>query len=458
MTDASRRRFLKVLAGGAAAGVTTQLPLRALADPPNGAQEFFIFIHAAGAWDVMLGLDPRNERRGLIEPPNTDVLDVSALDRWTDSPLDGDTQSFAPVRPTGSNITFGPAIGELASLYDRLTVVNGIAVNTVSHPDGTVFAATGRHLAGGRSPESSIDTLIANEFGREALFPVISMNFPSWFVGANLDRRVMPLRTGGVDTVGRTLNRSALYTTAADRDAVTVALTQEARDLAARQQYPEVFNGMALQYEGLRRMLQSNLRSVFDGAMLTSMYPSLVPTAAGQRYRFFQSGAVNAAFAVEAMKRNVVRCVSFAIGSFDTHSTNYRNQALLQQELFAILARLVRALDTAPHPTIATDRLSAHTHILVVSEFCRTPQINLSGGRDHYPNGSALVISPAFRSNFVYGSSDPEQLLPRASGMFSDGMRAIAPPDLLATFLGAFGVDPRRYMRDGEVVRALLRG
>lgn len=41
--------------------------------------------------------------------------------------------------------------------------------------------------------------------------------------------------------------------------------------------------------------------------------------------------------------------------------------------------------------------------------------------------------------------------------MFTDGMRAIAPPDLLATFLGAFGVDPRRYMRDGEVVRALLR-
>jgi hypothetical protein len=28
---------------------------------------------------------------------------------------------------------------------------------------------------------------------------------------------------------------------------------------------------------------------------------------------------------------------------------------------------------------------------------------------------------------------------------------------LLATFLGAFGVDPRKYMRDGEVVRELLK-
>jgi hypothetical protein len=40
---------------------------------------------------------------------------------------------------------------------------------------------------------------------------------------------------------------------------------------------------------------------------------------------------------------------------------------------------------------------------------------------------------------------------------FVDGERAISPPDLLATFLGAFDVNPRKYMRDGEIVRELLR-
>ena len=39
----------------------------------------------------------------------------------------------------------------------------------------------------------------------------------------------------------------------------------------------------------------------------------------------------------------------------------------------------------------------------------------------------------------------------------ADGMRAVAPPDVLATFLSAFDVDPRRYMRDGDVVRSILR-
>jgi uncharacterized protein (DUF1501 family) len=95
--------------------------------------------------------------------------------------------------------------------------------------------------------------------------------------------------------------------------------------------------------------------------------------------------------------------------------------------------------------------------VLVVSDFCRTPGINLAGGRDHYPNNSALVISPRFRGGVVLGRTDPEQLLPVDARTFADGARPIAPPDLLATFVHAFGIEPRRYLRDGEVVPELLR-
>ena len=93
---------------------------------------------------------------------------------------------------------------------------------------------------------------------------------------------------------------------------------------------------------------------------------------------------------------------------------------------------------------------------MVVSDFCRTPMINLSGGRDHYPNNSSLIISPKFRGNFVYGKSDVDQLLPLPSGAFADGMRPITPPDILTTFVSALGANPRKYLRDGEVVQALL--
>ena len=119
---------------------------------PRATREFFVFIHASGGWDVTLWADPRNEKRGIVDPATTDNTDTAPLHRWVDAPHDGDVKSFAPVRPAGSNIAFGPGIGELADMYDRLTVVNGLSMNTVSHPDGTAFSATGRHLTGSRVP------------------------------------------------------------------------------------------------------------------------------------------------------------------------------------------------------------------------------------------------------------------------------------------------------------------
>jgi hypothetical protein len=294
--------------------------------------------------------------------------------------------------------------------------------------------------------------MLSNELGREQLLPTVSIRYPSAFVGENLDRRVVPLAVDDVGSISRTLARAQLYDANGERDRVTAMLTEEARDLAKRSTYPDVLDGMALQYESLRKMLGSHLEDVFSTGGLRKAHPEF-----DYRARFAGGPAVNAAFAVEAMKRNVVRCVSFAVGGFDTHGNNYRGHAQLQQETFGLVADVIKALDATPHPTRIGHKLSEHTHILVVSDFCRTPQINLGMGRDHYPNNSALVVSPRFKTNFAFGRTDADQLLPQPAKRFADGERAIAPPDLLATFLAAFGVKPRKYMRDGEVVPELLK-
>jgi uncharacterized protein (DUF1501 family) len=93
---------------------------------------------------------------------------------------------------------------------------------------------------------------------------------------------------------------------------------------------------------------------------------------------------------------------------------------------------------------------------MVLSDFCRTPMINLNMGRDHYPNNSSLIISPRFRGNFVFGKSDHDQLLPLNAKTFSDGERPISPPDILRTFVSAFGAEPGKYLRDGEGVPEVL--
>ena len=449
----TRRNVLRVLAASAAAAVTGLPSIDALADATAQSDtEFFVFIIALGGWDVTLWADPRNELKGIVHPASTENTDTSQVKRWVDAPLDAAFKSYELVRPKGSNLVFGPGIGDLVDMPDRITVINGLEMNTVAHPDGQVFSTTGRHPLGGRVAASSVDTILANETGREQLLPIVSVRYPSSYVGANLDRRVVPLSIDDVGSISRTMARAQAYDADPERDRVTAMLSEEARDLAKRSTYPDVLDGLAVQYEGLRRMLGSNLQDVFSGNGLRKAHPEL-----DYKRRFTGGPAVNAAFAVEAMKRNVVRCVSFAIGGFDTHANNYRTHAQLQQETFGLIADLVKSLDATPHPTKHGAKLSEHTHILVVSDFCRTPQINLAMGRDHYPNNSALVVSPRFRGNFVFGKTDVEQVLPQPAKKFLDGERPIAPPDLLATFLSAFGVDPRKYMRDGEVVPELLR-
>jgi hypothetical protein len=447
-----RRTFFKVLAGAAAA--YAGLPsVESVARAASASEsEFFVFLIAAGGWDVTLWADPRNELKGIVHPASTENTDTAPLKHWVDAPLAEGARTFELVRPRNSSLVLGPGIGDLVDHVDRLTIVNGLEMNTVAHPDGQIFSTTGRHQQGGRVAASSVDTVLSNELGREQLFPTVSVRFPSSFVGDDLDRRVVPLAIDDVGSISRTLSRFRAYDSDRERDLVTAMLSEEARDLAKTSTYPDVLDGVALQYGSLRKMLSSSLQDVFSGNGLRKAHPEF-----DYKARFAGGPAVNAAFAVEAIKRNVVRCVSFAVGGFDTHGNNYRGQAQLQQETFDLVASLLRALDATPHPTKPTAKLSEHTHILVVSDFCRTPQINLGMGRDHYPNNSALVVSPRFKGNFSFGRTDPEQLLPQPAKKFVDRERAIAPPDLLATFVSAFGVDPRKYMRDGEVVPELLR-
>jgi len=435
-----RRDALKLLAGGAAA-VSLHPLLRAAGSQPD---DFFIFIHAAGGWDVTLWSDPRNERRGITEPATTATLETGALRYWRNR-----ADSFEPLATKGH--VLGPAIGGLYDLADRLTIINGIAMNTVSHPDGIAYSCTGRHRTGGTLPESSIDVLVANERGLAQMMPGVSVRFPSAFVGTHLDRRAVPLRIADVGALTHSFERSPDYLDDADRTAITAVLSEEATALARSSTHPATYEQLANQQQSLAKLLTGDFTHAFSRKQLESAYPQF-----NYRGRAHGKQAVVGAFAVEAIRRNVVRCVSFALGQLDTHGANYRTHGTVLQELFDLVAAIVKLLDTTPHPTSPTARLSERTHILVVSEFCRTPQLNTNGGRDHYPNNSALVISPRFRGGRSFGSTDPDQLLPLDFGKFADGARPLAPPDVLATFLGAFGINPRRYMRDGEIVKALL--
>jgi hypothetical protein len=81
------------------------------------------------------------------------------------------------------------------------------------------------------------------------------------------------------------------------------------------------------------------------------------------------------------------------------------------------------------------------TLVVAVGEFGRTPKINNSGGRDHWPDCySVLFAGGGVKGGAVYGASDKIGAYPAAD--------PVTPSDLAATIFWRFGIDPATEVRD----------
>ena len=119
---------------------------------------------------------------------------------------------------------------------------------------------------------------------------------------------------------------------------------------------------------------------------------------------------------------------------FDTHVDGYnrlKNQMLppLDQGLSALLDDL--------HESGRIEE----TLVVLLTEFGRTPKVNGSGGRDHYPKVYTVALAGAGVSEgLLYGTSD-------ASGAFP-ASQAATPADLHASIFHALGIAPNRTIHD----------
>ena len=82
------------------------------------------------------------------------------------------------------------------------------------------------------------------------------------------------------------------------------------------------------------------------------------------------------------------------------------------------------------------------TLVVGLAEFGRTPKVNSSAGRDHWPDCFSIVLAGGgVRGGTVHGASDEFGAYPASD--------PVTPGDLAATLYWRFGVDPRLEMRDG---------
>jgi hypothetical protein len=81
------------------------------------------------------------------------------------------------------------------------------------------------------------------------------------------------------------------------------------------------------------------------------------------------------------------------------------------------------------------------TLVVAMGEFGRTPRINGTGGRDHWPDCyTAVLAGGGVQGGAVYGASDRSGAYPACD--------PVTPADVAATIFWRFGIDPRAEIRD----------
>lgn len=125
------------------------------------------------------------------------------------------------------------------------------------------------------------------------------------------------------------------------------------------------------------------------------------------------------------------RMVSVNYGSWDHHSNikgSFENQA---PQFDMAFARLIRDLEERG--------LLDSTLVLVSSEFGRTPKINSTNGRDHYPRVFSVALAGGgVKKGFVYGKSDALGAEPEEN--------PVGPEDLARTMYRLLGINASKRL------------
>jgi hypothetical protein len=142
-----------------------------------------------------------------------------------------------------------------------------------------------------------------------------------------------------------------------------------------------------------------------------------------------------AALLARRLVQSGVRFVEIQYGSWDTHSDNFGGHKRLMADIDAPYAALLEDLSRSG--------MLQDTMVLLMTEFGRTPRINVGQGRDHWSrNWCAGLAGGGIAGGRVIGRTN------ELGTEIED--RPVAVGDLYATLYSAFGIDPdKKYLTPG---------
>jgi hypothetical protein len=427
----NRRHLLQL---GGVMGLGLVLPRSARAQDRYGGPVLLHF-HAGGGWDPTLFCDAKPESGDAMKPLNQDsyasTTDLNGIKvpadprgryvvageyAWTGEGYIQDTPIESPER------FFRSPAGQ------RFLVINGIDTRTNSHETGTQFLGCGHmtqeypalaamvaarvaverdlpmaFLAGGAYNITG-DVIASSRFDRDRLaniaFPYRpdANNAMSQFMNPKVQQRLLQAKS---DRIAALAEAPLL-----PRAQKQVAILREAQEGSA---------GLSL------------LADVFQAANLNfDQISNILPFQTDQSLSWMRQGDrwTNFTRPIESLLRcfasGVAASATYSIPrGFDTHDGHDQNQsASLAWQLLALRYTMVRAEALG---------LSNRLHVLVTSDFGRTPMYNNNNkGKDHWNVTSVLVAGPGIRGGRAVGVSDaghkpgevnPDNLTPQAGGL-----------------------------------------
>jgi uncharacterized protein (DUF1501 family) len=398
---------------------------------------------SASGWIETLAADTAahpNRRKSCIllwmsgGPSQTDTFDPK--------PGHANSGPFKPIATAVPGTLLGPHLPKLARQAKDLAIIRSMSSKEGDHGRATYYLRTG-YLPQGAVRYPTLGSLVANEFDDESaelpgfvsISPVRAINaaaFTSGFLGPKCAPLTIGERNlaGGVEAGNSSLRVEdldiprGLGRPRAD-ERLNLMLTLQEEFMTSRRGAPSLSHQNA--YRRAVKMMRSSAAKAFD----LDEEPAAVQDAYGRNP--FGQGCLLARRLVERGVPFVEVTLSSVDGSmslgWDTHAQN-----------FDTVEKLCGVLD-AGWSTLMNDLRSRglldSTLIVWMGEFGRTPKINESAGRDHYPNAwSTVLAGGGIRGGQVIGNTgtDGEQIKDRP----------VMVPDLLATVIMGLGIDPSK--------------
>ncbi len=368
----NRREFLGDLVAYSSLGLMCPKVFADTLTPPKR----LVWISLNGGWDIIESTDPK--------PQSSSGLDMIY------------NYGEANLIKGSSDVRIGRWFPNLATHGESLTVARGLTMGTTSHDAGRVYIDTSILSSNGRVNAASIPAIIASESG--ATIPIIQL---SGGTSPQIDRGLLkPLSV--VRAQDLDLYRSLYPSDDAAQQARLQSLDYlKNRLITTQSTWTQTDRSRALSAAADKVAVQINKKIASQLALTAEdKAPFSIRSSASDTF----------ALASKLLKNDLCSCINMGLGGFDTHSQQTRQLQPILQSFDQLLSALIQELKNNNQ----LDR----TLIIVNSDFGRTPKMNRSQGRDHWPVGGAFLIGGGLKGSRAIGGTDDSL---RALYIDSDG-------------------------------------